>query len=218
MCSNKVQHSHHSSLPFLLFSPISVLYSWIAATQCQWQSISHHTKNLWRLSISFSNNAVQEKGLLYSGGANQGIISGQKQLTRHLQSVTILFTSVECSRCLITASGSRWGDWDKTQTSVDITELKCDMTGLSGSSQRRLSANSASAGSKCSSVFRKVTREQNLEAGRTLVWQTLSSLCSWPTSWKKDVRDPPSVQLCYFQIPGTLLTEALTEEVSRPLT
>lgn len=63
VCSNKGQHSHHSSLHFLLFSTHSAFYCWIPATQYQRQSIFYHTKDLWGLSISFSNNAVQEYGL-----------------------------------------------------------------------------------------------------------------------------------------------------------
>lgn len=66
--------------------------------------------------------------------------------------------------------------------------------------------------SKCSSIFRKVTREQNLEGRRTLVWQTLSSLCSWPTSWKRDMIDPPSALLCCFQVPRTFSSPKLFAE------
>lgn len=40
--------------------------------------------------------------------------------------------------------------------------------------------------------------------GRKDSGMTDSEVSSWMTSWKRDMQDPPSVQLCCFGVLGTL--------------
>lgn len=137
----------------------------------------------------------------------------KKLLTRHFKRVTILFyicwVLILFDHCL----RFTLRDWDKTQTLVDITEPKCDMTGLSGRSQWRLSANLVSAGSMCApNVFQFWGKwlESRIWKQAGPWCDRLGTLCAAGRLLRnRDMRDLPSAQLFYFQVLGTLSTEAV---------
>lgn len=109
-------------------------------------------------------------------GANQGIISGQKTATEISEKshnpfyiCWVLMLSDCCFRFSLR-------DWTMPKLGqYDWAQIRHDRI-ISPEPMQSKSANSVSCWlyvcSKCFSIFRKVTREQNLEAGSTLVWQT----------------------------------------------